>query len=158
MFMGLNIMAKETENSIIIVADKKGKAEMEAATKLQNMISKWGKCTAVLWDVKQYKGNADKISSAQKLIFVGLNEISARNLASIHWRCDELGMRYGWCGNSALLQVVPQTFRSVEWMELKELCTYDRFRAYNEINDIFCPDFSKRAPSMALDYLQKKSK
>jgi hypothetical protein len=112
-----------SENSIIIVVDQKGKAEMEAVTKLQ--ISEWGKCSPVLWNVRQYKDNEQRIGSNQKVIVVGQNEISERNVASIHWKCDELGMRYGWCGNSALLQVVPQTFGTKDWVELRKLCNYN---------------------------------
>jgi hypothetical protein len=130
----------EVGYDVIIVADKKGKAEIEAATTLCNKISEGGKYSATLWNVRQYKNNEQKIDSNQKMIFVGLNEISGslveRGLSDLwHWKCDEPGMRCGWRGNVGIVQVVPQSFGSLQWLKLKELCTYNGFRTHNEISE-----------------------
>jgi hypothetical protein len=148
-------MANETGYDVIIIADEKNKAEMEAATTLRNKIGEWGKCSAVLWTVRQYKDNEQQIGSEQNVVFVGLNEISSRNVSSMHWKCYELGMRYGRCGSVRMIQVVPQSFDTVTWAKFKLLCDYNPRFIYMRTTEIVIPEGLDAGLKMQIEEIQR---
>jgi hypothetical protein len=106
--------------AIIIVVDTE--IEKEAGQMLKNLISKLGEYDATLWDTTHYKNNEPIISSAQKVIFIGINEHSSRNLSSVEWKCKKLNMRYGWIGSVAVLQVHDTELSKEEKEKFKNMC------------------------------------
>jgi hypothetical protein len=107
-------------NRIIIVANTE--EEMEIGQTLKNLIGKEGIFQAVLWDTKHYKAQEPALPSSQKIIFIGLNECSARNINSIEWKFSALNMRYGWIGSVALIHVLDRTLSKEEKESFKDMC------------------------------------
>jgi hypothetical protein len=91
------------KESIIIVV--KSDKEKEYGQHLKNILSKTNTYEANLLTAKQFTDNEPQLSSSQKVIFIGENDVSKRNLSSIEWKFSAPNMKYGWIGSVALLTV-----------------------------------------------------
>lgn len=106
----------------IIVIDKKSKTLFEMATKLKNNLSALNKWSFGLWGIKEYNDSAQALSSFQKFIFLGENEISQLNKSSIDWKYNWKNLHYGWKGSVSMLYVSEQAYTEKEMKEFIELC------------------------------------
>lgn len=66
-----------------------------------------GTVKALLWTVKEYESNLVKISSKQYVIFVGDGITIDKYTHNIVPSYFEYGMRYGWIGRQAALNIDP---------------------------------------------------
>jgi hypothetical protein len=109
---------------VVIVVDKKSKILLELATKLKNILgaSKEIKVEVGIWGLKEYEDNEPTISSSQRFIFLGENDISRLNKSSIDWKYAwKNHLYYGWIGSVAMLYVSEQAYTKAEMTEFKEL-------------------------------------
>jgi hypothetical protein len=107
---------------VVIVVDKNSKTLLETAIKLKNIVGASKKCETALWGLKEYKDNEPTLTSSQKIIFFGENEISRLNISSINWKYVWKNLHYGWIGYVAMLYVSELSYSKIEMSEFKELC------------------------------------
>jgi hypothetical protein len=124
----------DNENLIFIVVDKNAKVETEIATKLRNILNATGKCNSVLWGLKEYRDNEPILHSKQKVIFLGINEISRRNESSIsQWKFQWNNLRYGWIGNIAVITMTEhKNYSDDEFKIFKSMCEKHKIEVSNE--------------------------
>jgi hypothetical protein len=107
------------EQIIIVVNSDK---EKEYGQILKNIISASGVYEAALWTTKHYTDNEPTVTSSQKVIFIGENDVSKRNLSSIDWKFESPNMKYGWIGSVALLTVGNTLLTKEELKNFKQIC------------------------------------
>ena len=90
---------------------------------LKNILSASGKYTAALWTTADYTHNEPQLSSTQKVIFIGENDVSKRNFASIEWKFEAPNMKYGWIGSVAVLTVGNTLLSELEWKDFIQMFT-----------------------------------
>ena len=124
----------ELRPDIIIVVDKKAEVEFELATKLKNLIGATGKYRAVLWGLKEYSDNEPKLTSSQKIIFLGINSVSRRNESSIaQWKFQWNNLRYGWIGNTAIITMTEhKNYSDAEFKKFQAMCESHKMKVSNE--------------------------
>jgi len=107
------------EQILIVVSSEK---EKEHGQILKNILSASGIYEAVLWTVKQYTENEPNLTSSKKIIFIGENDVSKRNISSINWKFEAPNMKYGWFGSVAMLTVGDKILSNAELKNFKEMC------------------------------------
>jgi hypothetical protein len=120
---GSTFSASGIENPhVVIVVDRKTEILLELATKLKNMLGASKKCEVAIWGLKEYKDNEPTLTSSQRIIFLGKNDISRLNISSINWKYKwKNHLYYGWIGRIAMLYASEQSYTKTEIKEFKEM-------------------------------------
>ncbi len=64
-----------------------------------------GSVEAAVWLDKEYIANKATISSSEHVLFIGDNKVSKSETSSMIVKFDKFGMKYGWLGKRAMMQV-----------------------------------------------------
>lgn len=119
-------------SKIIIVCDEKTK---EYANYLRQLISvnddkeekivgsADGSAEAAVWLEKEYLANSATISSNEHILFIGKNNTSKSETSSMVVRFDKYGMKYGWLGKRAMMQVDDAMLDEAKYCEFIEFCS-----------------------------------
>jgi hypothetical protein len=118
-----------SEQIIIVVNSDK---EKEYGQILKNIISKSGLYEAALWTTKHYSDNEPTITSSQKVIFIGENDVSKRNLSSVEWKFESPNMKYGWIGSVALISVGNTLLSKNELKDFQQMCKIQKQEVKSE--------------------------
>lgn len=141
-------MLGKNVTKLIIVCDEKTK---EYANFLRQLISVNddkdddvvgivdGSVDAAVWLEKEYLANSATVSSNEHVLFVGNFKTSKSEMSSMKVKCNSYGMKYGWLGKRAMMQV--------EDTLLSEF-NYNAFIA-------FCIDYEQRFEKLAYPSLNK---
>lgn len=98
-----NFVQKEIKGKVMIVYDVK---DADYAHLLHNLIQQYNGYNVIEYTEEMFIDNAKKNSSKQKIIFLGNTESSKERWLDIYkYMYDENGMRYGWFGNHAFVNV-----------------------------------------------------
>ena len=108
-------------NEVIVIVVKSDK-EKEYGQILKNIMTEYNICEVLIYTTKQYTDNEPQIASSQKVIFIGENDVSKRNLSTIKWKFEALNMKYGWIGSVALLTVGNTLLTKKEAKDFKDMC------------------------------------
>ena len=132
-----NVIKKNPERKAIIVCDSK---DLEYAHLLHNLIQQYSGYEVVEFTEKMFLDNAKKLSSKNKIIFLGKTKSSKERWLDINrYKYDKNGMRYGWSGNHAFIYAKPlklseiEAFKEVYCQKSKEF--EDEAKSYTENND-----------------------
>ncbi len=131
-----NNTEKEIGKKAIIVYDTK---ETEYAHLLNNLIQQHTRYDVAEYTEKMFVDNAKKLSSKNKIIFLGKTKSSReRWLDSNRYVYYENGMRYGWIGNHAFVYVRPlkqaEIKDFIEAYQKKSKEFEDKAKQYSENN------------------------
>lgn len=129
-------MLGKPASRIIIVCDEK---TQEYANYLRQLISvnddieekivgtADGSAEAAVWLEKEYLANSATISSNEHILFIGKNITSKRETASMIVRFDKYGMKFGWLGKRAMMQVDDALLDETKYCKFIEFCsTYEQ--------------------------------
>lgn len=98
-----NLNKKEVKGKVTIVYDIK---DAEYAHLLHNLIQQHSGYDAMEFTEKMFIDNASKFSADNKIIFCGKTKASKERWNDMYkYTYDENGMRYGWFGNNAFINV-----------------------------------------------------
>lgn len=98
-----NLNEKDTKGKVIIVYDIK---DAEYAHLLHNLIQQHSGYDAIEFTEKLFIDNASNLSADNKIIFLGKTKASKERWNDIYqYAYDKNGMRYGWFGNNAFINV-----------------------------------------------------
>ena len=64
-----------------------------------------GSVEAAVWLDKEYMANKATISSSEHILFIGDNKVSKSETSSMVIKFNKFGMKYGWLGKRAMMQV-----------------------------------------------------
>ncbi len=64
-----------------------------------------GSVEAAVWLDKEYIANKATISSSEHILFIGDNKVSKSETSSMVIKFNKFGMKYGWLGKRAMMQV-----------------------------------------------------
>lgn len=79
-----------------------------------------GSVKSVYWNIKEYKDSESSITSKEKVLFIGNSKLIKETCAHIDIKFDKYGMKYGWLGNRAWINVETKSFNEKELEELIE--------------------------------------
>lgn len=116
---------------LIIVCDEKTK---EYANYLRQLISvnddkdgevvgtDDGMLEAAVWLDKEYLANSATISSCENVIFIGTNKASKSEISSMKVKFNMFGMKYGWLGKRAMMQVDDAMLNETDYNDFITFC------------------------------------
>ena len=131
-----NTTEKNAKKKAIIVYSVK---DSEHAHLLHNLIQQYSGYDVGEYTEKMFIDNAPTLSSKNKIIFLGNTKSSKERCVKIEYTYDETGMRYGWRGNQAFINVSAlkkserSTFIEVYRQKSKEY--KDKAKDYTENNN-----------------------
>jgi hypothetical protein len=97
-----NMGSKVAEDQMIVVYDVK---DAEYAHLLHNLIQQYSEYDIVEFTERLFVDNAKKLSSRNKIIFLGKTKSAKERSLGAKYIFDEYGMRFGWIGNHAFIDV-----------------------------------------------------
>lgn len=124
-------MLGKSKTKLIIVCDKKTE---KYANYLRQLVSKNddgekgivgvpdGSVDVAVWLDSDYLANKAQISSSEHIMFVGNNKVSKNEMSSMVIQFDKCGMKYGWLGKRAMMNVDDTEITQEAYDEFIELC------------------------------------
>lgn len=97
-----NMNDKLIKDKTIIVYDVK---DAEYAHLLHNLIQQYSAYDVAEYTEKMFIDNAKSLSSRNKIIFLGKTKSAKERFLDVKYIFDEYGMRFGWRGNHAFINV-----------------------------------------------------
>lgn len=125
-------MLGKTVTKLIIVCDEKTK---EYANYLRQLISANddkddgivgivdGSVEAAVWLEKEYLANSATLSSNEHVLFVGSYKASKSEISSMKVKYYSYGMKYGWLGKRAMMQVDDTLLNESDYNAFIAFCT-----------------------------------
>ena len=75
-----------------------------------------------VWSEKEYQDQQKAISSNEHILFVGSNKTSASETKNMVEKFNQYGMKYGWLGKRAMMQVDDPLLSKEEYTKFIEFC------------------------------------
>lgn len=86
-----------------------------------------GMVDVVVWLDKDYNANSASLSSREHILFIGNNKISKSETSSMDIKFNMFGMKYGWLGKRAMMQVSDAVLTEDEYNDFIVFCgTYGK--------------------------------
>ncbi|MCR4717750.1 MAG: hypothetical protein K5656_11290 [Lachnospiraceae bacterium] len=101
-----------------------------------------GSVDVAVWLDKDYVANKAQLSSKEHVLFFGDSKISRSETSSMKVKYEKYGMRYGWLGKRAMLQVN------------KDLLTPEDYDGFIEL----CKKYETEFEKVSIKYLKKNGK
>lgn len=136
------------KKQLIIVANDE---YLKYATYLQGLISslddeekeqigtKDGAVSAVIWDEKHHKANSKSLTSSNSVVFFGNSDYTRNNCSEINTKFSKFGMSYGWLGNHANLCVTDNALNKDNASDFYQMAEEYGKRFENELLFLFSP-------------------
>lgn len=84
--------------------------------------TKDGTIEAILWTEREYEGNRVKLSSNQRVLFIGNSKAMQSLRSNVQTEFFECGMAYGWIGCHGFMHVDDNSLNAGNYERFRELC------------------------------------